>query len=417
MSTVPARPATTDPATTDPATPRRTASRQPKWVTVMVREIMVRFTDKSFWIGTVASLLLIILAVGASILLGAQGQTMKVAVSNDAAAALATTTGQIAQARDQARTVELVRVADATEGEARVAAGDADLYLQENPAGGWTLVAKTEVSLLFMSTAGEALYQQALAETAAKAGVSLQDLSARMTITPRTLEGDQTRASIAIWIGIAFAALFLMASMTYGMQIATSVIEEKQSRIIEILVSVVPVRQVLTGKVLGNTVMALAQMVVMAGVGLIGLNFSPMKEFAPTLTGAVGWYVVFFLAGFLALACIWAAAGALGTRNEDLQQTSQPLVWVLILAYLAGFMATGTWRVALSYVPIVSSILMPVRLFEGTAQWWEVAISLLITLVFAAGMVLVGERIYRRALLQTQGRLTFRQALSLTDQP
>ena len=398
-----------------PATRRRSASRQPQWVTVMMREIMVRFTDKSFWIGTAVSLLLIVVAIGASFFFQAQGQTLKVAVSTDAAAALATTTGDIAHAQDSTQTLEVIRVADAAEGEAKVASRDADLYLAQNPGGGWTLVAKTEVSPQFLATAGQALYEHSLAETAAKAGVSLQDLSAQMVITPRTLEGDQTRAAIAIFIGLAFAALFMMSSMTYGMQIATSVIEEKQSRIIEILVSVVPVRQVLAGKVLGNTVMALAQMMVMASVGLIGLTFTPMKEFMPTLTGAVGWYVVFFLAGFLALACIWAAAGALGTRNEDLQQTSQPLVWVLVLAYMAGFLATGVWRVALSYVPIVSSILMPVRLFEGTAQWWEVAVSLLITLVFAAAMVLIGERIYRRALLQTHGRLTFRQGLSLTD--
>ncbi len=117
----------------------------------------------------------------------------------------------------------------------------------------------------------------------------------------------------------------------------------------------------------------------------------------------------------MALACIWAAAGALGTRSEDLQHTSQPLMWVLMIAYFAGFMATGTVRVVLSFVPIVSSILMPVRIVDGTAAWWEPVIALAINLAFAVAMVIIGERIYRRALLRTQGRLSFRQALMLKD--
>ena len=85
------------------------------------------------------------------------------------------------------------------------------------------------------------------------------------------------------------------------------------------------------------------------------------------------------------------------------------------MAYFVGFMVTGTARVVLSFVPIISSILMPVRIVEGTADWWEPVVALLINLVFAVAMVLLGERIYRRALLQTQGRLTYRQALTLND--
>lgn len=105
----------------------------------------------------------------------------------------------------------------------------------------------------------------------------------------------------------------------------------------------------------------------------------------------------------------------LGTRAEDLNQTSQPLTWLLVMAYFVGFMVTGTARVVLSFVPIISSILMPVRIVEGTADWWEPVVALLINLVFAVAMVLLGERIYRRALLQAQGRLTYRQALTLND--
>ena len=105
----------------------------------------------------------------------------------------------------------------------------------------------------------------------------------------------------------------------------------------------------------------------------------------------------------------------MGTRSEDLNQTSQPLTWLLLIAYFVGFTVSGTARVVLSYVPIISSILMPVRIVEGAADWWEPIAALLLNLAFAAVMVLLGERIYRRALLQTQGRLTYRQALSMKE--
>ncbi len=215
-------------------------------------------------------------------------------------------------------------------------------------------------------------------------------------------------------MGLVFAVLFLMSAMTYGMQIAQSVIEEKQSRIVEILVAAIPVRQLLAGKVVGNTILALAQMALLVGTGLVGASFIPrFRDFLPAMGAAVGWYLLLFVASFLALACIWAAAGAMGTRNEDLQQTSAPLIYLLMGAYMAGFMATGVWKVALSYVPIVSGILMPARIVEGTAHWWDGLAALVVNLVFAGITVVVGERIYRRALLQTQGRLSYRDAFKL----
>ena len=138
------------------------------------------------------------------------------------------------------------------------------------------------------------------------------------------MEGDAVDGMVGYFAGLGFAVLFMMSSMIYGMQIASSVIEEKQSRIVEILVAVIPVRQLLAGKVIGNTVIAFGQMVLLLGVTLIGVSFTPVTGALPNLSSGVGWFLAFFLAGFLALACIWAA-GALGTRSEDLNQTSQPL--------------------------------------------------------------------------------------------
>lgn len=391
--------------------------KTPKWLIVTQRELMVKLKDKSFWISTLVTLLIIAASFAIPFLMNS-GDT-KVAVGNDQAETVVNAAKDVAEQNPTMSGWVVERVADQAAAEQAVRDGDAKAALVLGDDGGWTLVGKDSVSSQIIASVTQVLGMQTMGELAAQAGVSPDELAAKSTVTTKLLDdeesSDSERQGIAMFLGVIFGVLFLMSSMTYGMQIAQSVVEEKQSRIVEILVSLVPVRQVLTGKVVGNTIIAVAQTALLVLVALIGVQFTPLKELLQNLTASVLWFIVFFVAGFLALACIWAAAGALCTRNEDLQHTSTPLMIIVMGAYIAGFSATGTARVVLSFVPIVSSVLMPVRIFEGTAAWWEVALSLVITIIFAAFMVLLGERIYRRALLQTHGRLTFRQAMKLPE--
>ena len=84
---------------------------------------------------------------------------------------------------------------------------------------------------------------------------------------------------------------------------------------------------------------------------------------------------------------------------------------MLVGALLVGFIGDGLVRTIGSYVPIVSTVAMPQRLLAGTAAWLEPLLSLLVTLAFAALAVVVGERLYRRSVMQTQRRLTIREAM------
>lgn len=395
-------------------TPTAAENRQPAWLTVALREVTVKVTDKAFIIGTLSTLAMVVLAMVASFYFTSRPTTTTVAVTSPQAAAVAEAVGQLTQAEKAEDKVVVQQVPDAAAATELVANGDAGVFLDHREAG-WVTVWKSEVGSNFERRLGMALTSQTIAELAVKAGTTPEAATAQMSWSTELLEGDTSQGMLAYFAGIGFALLFMMSSMIYGMQIATSVIEEKQSRIVEILVSVIPVRQLLAGKVAGNTLIAFAQMVLLLGVGLIGLSISPFNRFLPNFSNAIGWFLLFFLAGFLALACIWAAAGALGTRSEDLNQTSSPLMWVIMLTYMAGFTASGVVKVILSFVPIVSSVLMPVRLVEGTTSWWEPPLALLINLAFAVAMVLVGERIYRRSLMRTGGRLSWRQALTLKD--
>lgn len=393
--------------------PEQGERRQPAWLIVASREIMVKLTDKTFIIGTISTLLLVALGIGLSWFVGSRPSNTTLVVTTAEAAAVGQAMDAAVRQGDPDASVTVVAAATDSDARGQVADGTADAFLTRSD-GQWVLTWESERGRNFEMVLSEVLTGITMADLAAAAGVPPEQVGQQMTFRSEVLEGSSD-AMAGYFVGLAFAVLFMMSSMVYGMQIASSVIEEKQSRIVEILVAVIPVRQLLTGKVVGNTVIAFAQMVLLLGVALLGVNLTPLSGALPHLSSAVGWFLLFFLAGFLALACIWAAAGALGTRVEDLNQTSQPLTWLLVIAYFVGFMVTGTARMVLSFVPIISSILMPVRIVEGTADWWEPVVALLVNLVFAAAMVLLGERIYRRALLQTQGRLTYRQALTLKD--
>jgi ABC-2 type transport system permease protein len=94
-----------------------------------------------------------------------------------------------------------------------------------------------------------------------------------------------------------------------------------------------------------------------------------------------------------------------------LQSTTTPLMLLLMGIYVVTFSADGVLERVPSFVPVASIVSMPVRVLSGDAQWWEPVVSLLLLIAFAVGAVLVSERACRGALLQTGGRLTWRQAL------
>jgi ABC-2 type transport system permease protein len=100
---------------------------------------------------------------------------------------------------------------------------------------------------------------------------------------------------------------------------------------------------------------------------------------------------------------------------EDLQATTAPVTTVLMLVYFASLSLEGTAERVASYVPIASVISMPTRSLVGDAAGWEPVVALVITVAFAVGTILVGEKVYRRSLMQTRGRLSWRQALATEE--
>lgn len=386
------------------------------WPIVATREVVARLTDKNFLISTGFTLVLLIGVFAFQAFMASKTSTTHIAVTSPTATQIVASTGSSGIPGLSSSEIAAVQVPDEAAARAALEDGSADAWLHQK-ADSWVLTGKDEPSGQLQATVGSAVNAHVLAANAAKAGTSMETLSAgsRLTVDSLVGAGDSQGDMIAQIAGFVFAMLFYFASLMFGMAIATSVVEEKQSRIIEILATAIPIRQLLIGKVLGNSALALGQMVLFVGVALVGVSFTDYGSFLPSLAGPSAWFLVFFLVGFIALACIWAVCGSLASRSEDLQSTTMPMSLLLVGLLFLGMWASGTTKVIASYVPIASVVTMPSRLLDGSAAWWEPIGSLALTIACAGGLILLAERIYRRSLLQTGGRLTLRQALKVQE--
>jgi ABC-2 type transport system permease protein len=390
-----------------------------RWPLVAAREVQVKLTDRNFLISTAASLLIIVgvIVVPALIGGGADGPTSyDVAVTDDAGAGVLDRAAE--QLADDGGDVLLVPVTrpDREQAEQAVLGGEVDAALVGAP-GGWELLSDGGAPSSVSAPLEQAISAQALQQNAAAAGTTVEELTAGSGLDLVDVgEATQGLPPELMFIPVlGFAMVFYLASIVFGVQIANSVVEEKQSRIVEILAAVLPTHQLLLGKIIGNTLLAFAQLALFAAAALIGLGGTDCGVALPGLATAIGWYLPFFALGFLGMACVWAAAGSLASRTEDVQSTTMPLQLLLVAVFIGAINLSGRAQEIASFVPLASTMLMPARILVGDTQWWEPLLALGLVLVFCAVTIWLGARLYQRALLHTSGSLTWRKAFALRD--
>ncbi|WP_082456069.1 MULTISPECIES: ABC transporter permease [unclassified Plantibacter] len=242
-------------------------------------------------------------------------------------------------------------------------------------------------------------------------------LVSQMSVQPQVTildpDSDGSAGFLLYIVSLGFGLVFFVSATTFGASIAQSVVEEKQTRVVEILMSAIPVKALLAGKVLGNSILAFGQILAIAALSVIGLTVTGQSELLAGLGTPVVWFVVFFILGFILLAALFAAAGSLVSRQEDIGSTTTPITMLIMIPYFAVILFNDNPLIMtiMSYVPFSAAVGMPVRLFVGSAQWWEPILSLLILAVSAALVILVGSRIYENSLLKMGGRVKISEAL------
>ncbi|GAA6525014.1 ABC transporter permease [Intrasporangium sp. DVR] len=389
---------------------RHTQSATAPWVLVATREIQVRVTNRTFLMSTLLTVLFIAGFAGFQLWEGSRTSGHAIAVTGGPATSVVAAAGSAVHAVDDRVTLTALPVAGASDARAAIREGRADAWLHPTPSG-WTLTSTEELDPTVTTAVQDAVRAHAIATNAAAVGTTAEALLRGAALTSDRLDGNADSSAAVMGATFAFALVFYFAAMMFGFQIAGSVIVEKESRLVEIIATAIPLRQLLVGKIVGNSVIALAQVVLYCIIGLAAVSFTDFATALPAVGPAVGWFVVFFAVGFLAMACLYAVAGALASRNEDLQSTTAPMTMLLLLVYFASFGLSGTALQVASFVPILSVIAMPARVIGGAAAWWEPVVALALLVGFAALTMTIGERVYRRALLKTGGRLSWRQGL------
>lgn len=227
------------------------------------------------------------------------------------------------------------------------------------------------------------------------------------------LEPATTNPLLRYFIALAFGIVFMGAAATFGGTIAQSVVEEKQTRVVEVLLSAIPARTLLAGKVIGNTVLAMGQILALAAIATIGLIVTGQREVLSTLGSPIIWFAVFFLFGFILLAALFAAAASMVSRQEDIGATTTPITMLIMAPYVLVILFNDNPLVLtiMSYVPFSAPVGMPMRLFVGEAQWWEPLLSLVILLASCVAAIVVAAKIYENSLLRMGSRVKLGDAL------
>ena len=347
---------------------------------VIEREIMVRLKSKAFMVSAILSIVLF------GVLVGVSGALPSLFSSTDKVAV----TSAGAKAVEGIDDIETVQVADVDEAKALITSEEVESAVVESEDS------PTGVAVLSLRSAPESLI-------------------GALSLTPEVelLDPDAPDPALTYFIGLGLGLVFFMAAMTFGNTIASSVVEEKQSRIVEILLASTSARVLMFGKVIACTILAFAQIGLTAVAVLAGAAISGNDMVLGKVAEPIAWFIPLFIVGFVMVAALYAAAASMVSRTEDLPSTSTPIMMLIFLPYMGViiFSSNETVMAVLSYIPFSAAVAVPMRVFLGTIAWWEPLVSLLILFVTTLLALLLATRIFERSILKSGPKLTWGQAL------
>ena len=310
--------------------------------------------------------------------------------------------------------IHLRQPASAAEAEAAVRDGSLDLAVIDDRQ----LVAKAEIdeqlNLLVQGASRAARAQQTLQG----AGVAPDQIQAALAPAPlpvRSLEpvDEDARSKRAI----ATVAVFILYGQLIGycFTVAMGVVEEKSTRVVEVLLAAVRPVQLLAGKIVGIGLVGLFQLAIIGVIGLALATASGAITLPPDAAPTIGSVLLWFLLGYAFYSSLFAVAGAIVSRQEELQNTATPLNLLMVASFFVAFStsisgADSTLAKVSTFLPPVAPLIMPMRIAGGDAAPWEIALSLAIMLVSIVVVVVLAARLYEGAILRTGARVKLRDA-------
>lgn len=228
-------------------------------------------------------------------------------------------------------------------------------------------------------------------------------------LDPPDEDRQQREGLVRIGVFLLYGQIF-----GYGFYVALGMVEEKSSRVVEVMLSKVRPAELLAAKVLGIGLLGLGQMLLLVGVGLGGALVAGSIDAPPGLLGAVVQVLFWFVLGYAFYSCAFAVAGAVASSQEELQNSASPLTFVLMAAFVTALIAGGNPEGIVatvgSFVPISAPLVMPLRAAAGAAAWWEVVLSVVLVVAATVALIPVAGRVYTGAALRTRSQVKLKEA-------
>jgi ABC-2 type transport system permease protein len=231
-----------------------------------------------------------------------------------------------------------------------------------------------------------------------------------------SLQSPKTYDTQRLILGVIAGILIYLSLMIAGQAVAQGVVEEKTSRVVELLLATVRPWQLMTGKVLGIGLLSLVQMIVIGGAGLAaGLAAGVLTIGAPAAVSTLAWLVVWFLLGYIAYALAVGAVAALVSRQEDVAGVVTPILMFVAVGYVLGVSILpanpGNPLIGvMSMIPTFAPTLMPMRVALGGVPLIESVVAVLGMLIVIPALVWLSGRIYGHAVVRSGARVKLSDA-------
>jgi ABC-2 type transport system permease protein len=313
--------------------------------------------------------------------------------------------------------VELVREPDLSVARAALSADNLNMVVD----GGGSILVENPIS--DTDTSAGAQYVRAVATTLgaqqafARAGLTPEQAAAVAEAKPWPVEslhsgkGATTTEETTALLGIILIFIILNQYLTWTLM---GVMEEKASRVVEVLLATVRPVQLLAGKVAGIGAIALLQAVSLVAFALVlakVVGSSLVHGAAPLVVAAT---LVWLVLGYAFYSWLYAAAGSLAERQDQVQSLALPLSAPLIFGYIVSLIGVSSGHASLlvkvlAYLPPTAPFAMPTLVGFGEATWWQFLLSVVVSVVCTVLVALVAARIYRTAVLRTGRRVRLRE--------
>ena len=379
--------------------------------TVARRELTERLRDRSFWVSTVITLAILGVVLFLPKLFGGDG-TFTIAYAGSGATQVA---GVVeAQAGQLDLTVEKASYPDQAAAKAAIDDGKLDAYVTDR-----AIVIKDELDDQLGVILQSAHRQVTSAAQLRDKGLDPGAVQAAQNVAPLTVDAINPVDPKAEQRGqIAFIGSIVLYGQIIGycMWVAFGIVEEKASRVVELILSAISTKALLAGKILGIGVLGLLQLALIAVFGLGLGNATGMLTVTSDVLIPVGFVLLWFVLGYAFYSAVFAASAARVSRQEELQNVIGPANMLIMVSFFATFYVNSNPDSLISrllaVVPPFSALCAPVRMARGSAPLWETGLALALMVAAIGVLIVAGARIYEGAILRMGAKISLMDAWS-----